>query len=52
MGNKFKDKNVKNYTYYFFDNMMNIKSFDSIKIKIEENSYKNYSYILHWIYEG
>ena len=40
MNNKFKDKDIKNRIYYFFDDI-NIKSFDPNKIKIDEKSYKN-----------
>ena len=41
MSNKFKDMNTKNHTYYFFDDVINIKIFDSNNIKIHENSNKN-----------
>ena len=36
-----KDKNTKNHTYYFFDDVINIKDFDPNNIKIDESSYKN-----------
>ena len=36
-----KEINIKNRTYYFFDDMINIKNFDSNQIKIDKNSYKN-----------
>ena len=42
MSNKFKDINTKNHIYYFFDDVINIKIFDSNNINIHENS-------LHWI---
>ena len=32
---------VKNRTYYFFDDMINIKNLDPNKIKANEKSYKN-----------
>ena len=41
MGNKFKDIDIKNCTYYFFDDMIKIKILDSSKIEIDEKSYKN-----------
>ena len=41
MSNKVKDISIKNRTYYFFNDIINIKSFDSYNIKINENSYKN-----------
>ena len=34
-----KETNIKNRTYYFFDDMINIKNFDTNRIKIDKNSY-------------
>ena len=36
-----KQINIKNQTYYFFNDMINIKNFDPSLIKIDEKSYKN-----------
>ena len=33
MSNKFKDINIKNHTYYFFDDIINIKNFDPKTLK-------------------
>ena len=33
MSNKLKDIGIKNHTYYFFDDIMNIKIFDQNKLK-------------------
>ena len=41
MSNKVKDMNIKNCTYYFFNNIINTKQFDPNNIKIDEKSYKN-----------
>ena len=41
MSNKLKDIHIKNHTYNFFDEIINIKSFDPKKSKIDEKSYKN-----------
>ena len=41
MSNKVKEIEVKNQTYYFFDDIINIKNFDPNNIKIDEKSYKN-----------
>ena len=41
MRNKAKDINIKNRTYYFFNDIINIENFDSNNIKIDEKSYKN-----------
>ena len=36
-----KQINIKNQTYYFFDDIINIKSFDSNLLKIDKKSYKS-----------
>ena len=41
MSNKVKDIDIKNRTYYFFDDIINIRNFDSSSIKIDEKSDKN-----------
>ena len=40
MGN-IEEINIKNGTYYFFNDMINIKDFDSSLLKIDKKSYKN-----------
>ena len=37
-----KQINIKNRTYYFFNDMINIKVFDSSLIKIKKKLYKSY----------
>ena len=39
--NSLKEINIKNLSYYFFDDMVNIKYLDPNKIKIDEGLYKN-----------
>ena len=41
MSNKVKDISIKNHTYYFFDDIINIKIFDPNNTKIDGTSYKN-----------
>ena len=41
MSNKVKQINIKNWTYYFFDDIIDIENFDLNNIKINEKSYKN-----------
>ena len=41
MNNKFKDIDIKSCTSYFLDEMINIKSLDQNKIKLDEKLYKN-----------
>ena len=40
MGNR-KEINLKIRTYYFFDDMINIKNFDSNLLNIDRKSYKH-----------
>ena len=44
-----KQIDIKNQTYYFYNDMINIKNFDPILLKIDRKSYK-YWYLQHWIY--
>ena len=41
MSNKVKDINIKNRTYFFSNDIINIENFDPNNIKIDEKSYKN-----------
>ena len=41
MSNKVKDISKKDHTYYFSDDIINIKYFDPNNIKIDEKSCKN-----------
>ena len=38
---RIKDINIKNRTYYFYDDMVNIKDFDSNLMKLDKKSFKN-----------
>ena len=38
---KAKEINIKNQTYYFFDDMVNIRNFHSNLLKIDKKSYKD-----------
>ena len=41
MDNKFKETDIKSCAYYSFDDIINIKYFNTNKIKVDEKSYKN-----------
>ena len=43
MSNRFKDIDIKNHTYYFFNDNINVKNFDPKKSWIDKKSYKNIS---------
>ena len=45
MGN-IKQINIKNHIYYFFNDLINIKVFDSIVLKIDKKSYKILVFII------
>ena len=49
MSNNVKDIDIKNHAYYLFDDIINIKNFDSNNIKIDNKSYQKYSYLLYRI---
>ena len=36
-----KQINIKNRTYYFYNDIINIKNFDSMLLKIDKKSYKD-----------
>ena len=36
-----KQINIKNTTYYFYNDIINIKNFDARLLKIDKKSYKN-----------
>ena len=38
-----KEINIKNQTYYFFDDMINLKHFHSNLLKIDKKLYKNFN---------
>ena len=41
MSNKVKDVDIKNNTYYFLNDIINVKNFDPNNIKISEKWYEN-----------
>ena len=50
MSNKVQDIDIKNRTYYFFNDFINIKNFDLNNIKIDEKSYKIiFSYYIGYV---
>ena len=41
MSNKVEDMNIKDQTYYFFNDNINIENFDPNNVKIDEKSGQN-----------
>ena len=46
MSNKVRDLDIKNRTYYFFNDIINIKNFDLSNSKIDEKSYKKFLFTI------
>ena len=45
-----KQKDIKNRTYYFYGNIIDIKNFDARLLKIDEKIIQKCWYLQHWIY--
>ena len=48
MGVQVKQKKIKNRTYYFYNDMINLKNFDSNLLKIDKKHYKNIDIYYIW----
>ena len=44
-----KQINIKNQTYYFYNDIIDIENFDTRLLKVDKKSYK---YLLHWIHHN
>ena len=49
MSNKIKKIDIKNCTYYFFNDIINIENFSPNNIKIDKKFIQKYSYLQYWI---
>ena len=47
--NQAKQINIKNRTYYFYNDMINFKNFESSLLKKQKNRQKHW-YLQHWMY--
>ena len=47
-----KQINIKNRTYCFFNNMINIKDFDSSLLKIDKKIIPKHWHLQHWIHHN
>ena len=45
-----KQINIKNQTYYFYNDIIDIKNFDARLLKIDKKIIKKQWYLQHWIY--
>ena len=39
---KFKQINIKNHTYYFYNDQTNLKDFDASLLKVDKRDYKEF----------
>ena len=44
-----KELNIRNRTYYFYDDLINIKDFDPKLLKLDKKSFKKHFYVLYRI---
>ena len=51
MGN-IKQINIKNRTYYFFNDMINIRDFESSLLKVDKKIIEKYLSLSHWIHHN
>ena len=47
-----KEINIKNRTYHFFNDMINIKDFDPNLIKNRQKIIQKYWYLSHWTHHN
>ena len=45
-----KQIDIKNGTYYFYNDIVNLKNFKSKLLKIDEKTYKKHWYLQDWTY--
>ena len=45
-----KQINIKNQTYYFYNDMINIKDFDASLLKIDKEIIQKHQHLQHWVY--
>ena len=45
-----KQIDIKNRTYYFYNDMINIKNVDARLLKIDKKNIQKHWYLQHWIY--
>ena len=44
-----KEINIKNLTYYFYNDIIDIETFDLNNLKLDKKSYKESCYLQYWI---
>ena len=47
-----KQINIKNRTYYFYNDIINLKKFESKLLKIKKEIIQKHWYLQHWIYSN
>ena len=49
---KVKQVETKNWTYYFYNDIINIEEFNSNLLKIDKKFYNEYWYLPDWVYHN
>ena len=44
-----KQLNIKNKTYYFYNDLINIKNFDAKNLKLDKKNINGPWYLLYWL---
>ena len=47
-----KQINIKNRTYYFYNDLISYRNFESNFLKTDKKSYKKHSYLQHWLHNN
>ena len=44
-----KQMNIKNRTYYFYNDLIKLFEFDPNMLKLDKKTFKRHKYLLYWI---
>ena len=48
---KIRQINIKNRTYYFYNDQINLKDFDATMLKIDPKKLQRDWHLLHWLFD-
>ena len=44
-----KEINIKNRTYYFYNDIIDLDEFDESKVKVDKKDFNDIDYLLSWL---
>ena len=47
-----KQIHIKNRTYYFYNDITDLKNFDARLLKVDKKLHKKHRYLQHWVYRS